>query len=106
MSAYVVMMRERTTDPAEMSTYASMAPLAREGHSVIPLARYGTLEILEGADFEGCLIHNFPSMEEARNWYYSPRYQEAMQHRLKGAQYRVFIVEGVPASKMTCSNSA
>ena len=66
MSAYVVMMRERTTDPAEMDIYASRAPLAREGHPVTPVARYGTLKILEGADFEGCLIHNFPSMEEAR----------------------------------------
>ena len=98
MSAYVVMMRERTTDPAEMEIYASQAPLAREGHPVTPVARYGRLEILEGADFEGCLIHSFPTMEDAKKWYYSPRYQEAMQHRLKGAQYRVFIVEGATTS--------
>lgn len=98
MSAYVVMMRERTMDQAEMEIYASQALLAREGHPVTPLARYGTLEILEGADFEGCLIHRFPTMEDAKKWYYSPRYQEAMQHRLKGAQYRVFIVEGIAPS--------
>jgi len=92
------MMREHTTDPAEMEIYASQAPLAREGHLVTPLARYGKLEILEGAPFEGCLIHSFPTMEDAKKWYYSPRYQEAMQHRLKGAQYRVFIVEGATTS--------
>ena len=95
MSAYVVMMRERTTDPAEMEIYANQALLAREGYPVTPIARYGTLEILEGASFEGCLIHSFPTIEDAKQWYFSPRYQKAMQHRLKGAQYRVFIVDGV-----------
>lgn len=36
MSAYVVMIRERTTDPEQMSIYAKQAPLAREGHAVTP----------------------------------------------------------------------
>ncbi|MFD0911974.1 DUF1330 domain-containing protein [Methylophilus luteus] len=97
MSAYVVMMREKTTDQAEMDIYASQAPLAREGHSVTPLARYGALDILEGQSFEGCLIHRFPSMAEAQAWYHSPKYQQAVQHRHQGAQYRVFIVEGLDA---------
>jgi len=96
MSAYVVMIRERTTEPSEMEIYASQALLAREGHPVTPIVRYGNLEILEGASFEGCLIHHFPTMEDAKAWYDSPRYQAAMQHRLKGAEYRVFIVDGVP----------
>jgi uncharacterized protein (DUF1330 family) len=95
MSAYVVMMREQTTDQAEMDTYASQAPLAREGHAVTPLARYGALNILEGPAFEGCLIHRFPTMQEAEAWYHSPQYQQAVKHRHAGAKYRVFIVEGV-----------
>ncbi|MGO4498231.1 DUF1330 domain-containing protein [Paenibacillus sp. 2RAB27] len=36
----------------------------------------------------------FPSFEEAETWYYSPAYQEAVKHRLKGAAYRGIIVEG------------
>jgi uncharacterized protein (DUF1330 family) len=96
MSAYVVMIRERTTDLSEMEVYATQAPLAREGHPVTPIVGYGELKILEGPSFEGCLIHRFPTIEDAEKWYLSPRYQEAMQHRLKGAQYRVFIVDGVP----------
>lgn len=95
MSAYVVMMREQTTDQAEMDIYASQAPLAREGHPVTPLVRYGALDILEGQPFEGCLIHRFPGIEEARAWYDSPNYQEAVKHRHQGARYRVFIVEGI-----------
>lgn len=95
MSAYVVMIREETTDQAEMDSYASHAPLAREGHAVTPLVRYGALNILEGPAFEGCLIHRFPSVKEAEAWYHSPNYQKAVKHRHNGAQYRVFIVEGI-----------
>ena len=95
MSAYVVMIRERTTDSKEIEIYASQAPLARQGHPVTPVVRYGKLEILEGQSFEGCLIHSFPTIEDAKSWYHSPGYQDAMQHRKKGAEYRVFIVEGI-----------
>jgi uncharacterized protein (DUF1330 family) len=95
MSAYVVMIREKTNDPEQMSIYAKQAPLAREGHAITPIVKYGALTILEGADFEGCLIHQFSSVQDAENWYHSSKYQEAVKHRHQGAEYRVFIVEGV-----------
>lgn len=95
MSAYVVMLREKTTDLEQMNIYAKQAPLARAGHAIRPIARYGALEILEGPEFEGCLIHEFPTIKEAENWYHSPKYQEAAKHRHHGAIYRVFIIEGV-----------
>jgi uncharacterized protein (DUF1330 family) len=98
MSAYVVMIRERTTDAEALSLYAGQALLARQGHPITPLVRYGALDVLEGPAFEGCLIHQFPTLEDARAWYYSPAYQEAAQHRHRGAEYRVFIVEGVAES--------
>ena len=44
---------------------------------------------------EGAVIAEFESYEAALAWYRSPAYQEALQHRLKGAEYRVVIVEGV-----------
>jgi uncharacterized protein (DUF1330 family) len=34
-------------------------------------------------------------MTAARSWYDSPAYQTAVQHRLKGADYRVIFVEGL-----------
>jgi uncharacterized protein (DUF1330 family) len=37
----------------------------------------------------------FPDMAAAQAWYDSPLYHEALQHRLKRAEYRVFIVDGV-----------
>jgi uncharacterized protein (DUF1330 family) len=95
MSAYVVMIRERTTDAGQMQAYASAAPLAREGHDITPLARYGELQVLEGPAAEGVLIHRFPSMAAAQAWYHSSAYQAARVYRQQGADYRVFIVEGI-----------
>jgi uncharacterized protein (DUF1330 family) len=34
-------------------------------------------------------------MADAQAAYNNPLYQAALQHRLKGAAYRVFIVEGI-----------
>lgn len=95
MSAYIVYVRDRITDPAEFSQYEEMAPAASVGHPVTPLAYYGAVETLEGAEVEGAVILEFPSLADAKASYESPLYQEALKHRLKGAEYRVFIVEGV-----------
>lgn len=95
MSAYVVFVRDRITDPEEFATYGKMAPPAAEGREMKPLAFYGAVKTLEGAAVDGSVILEFPTMEAAQAWYDSPLYQEAVQHRFKGADYRVFIVEGV-----------
>lgn len=98
MTAYVVFTRERTTDTAELKLYAEKAGAAREGHMLTPLAFYGRIDMLEGHPAEGCVILSFPTMAEAHGWYDSPAYQNALQHRLNGSEYRVFIVEGVDAA--------
>lgn len=94
MSAYVIFIREATTDAAELQQYASKAPAARAGHDITRVAFYGKHEVLEGPEAEGVAILRFPDMDAARAWYESPAYQEALQHRLKGAQYRLLLVEG------------
>ena len=95
MSAYIVFIREKTLDKSELETYWQKAPAAMEGHPVKPLAAYGSHVTLEGPEVEGVVIAEFPSVEEARAWYDSPAYQEAAQHRFRGAVYRGLIVEGV-----------
>jgi uncharacterized protein (DUF1330 family) len=95
MSAYVIFVRDRITDPEEFSQYEQSAPAASAGHPVTPLAFYGALDTLEGPRVDGAVILSFPTVADARTWYESPRYQEALTHRLKGAEYRVFIVEGL-----------
>lgn len=91
------MIRERTDDPAELEIYGRKAPLARAGHAITPLAFYGALEVQERPPMEGVVIQSFPSVKAARAWYDSPAHQAARPHRQRGADYRVFIVEGIAA---------
>jgi uncharacterized protein (DUF1330 family) len=58
------------------------------------LAAYGRHDVLEGPEVEGVAIAEFPSLEEAREWYESPAYQQAAKHRFKGAIYRGLVVQG------------
>ena len=95
MSAYVVYIRDRITDPVEFKKYEESAPAASVGHPVTPLAYYGAVETLEGPPVDGAVILKFPTVAAAQASYNSPDYQEALKHRLKGAEYRVFIIEGV-----------
>lgn len=95
MAAYVVFTRERTRDKAELDTYSSLAGATMAGHTVKPHSVYGKHETLEGAPIEGAVIVEFPSIEAAKAWYDSPAYKAAREHRFKGADYRVFITEGL-----------
>ncbi|WP_447527912.1 DUF1330 domain-containing protein [Vreelandella sp. TE19] len=95
MSAYVVLIRERTHDAEELARYAEKAQAAREGHDPEPLAFYGDFEVMEGSDMEGAVILRFPDMDAARAWYQSPAYQAARKHRFQGADYRVLLVDGL-----------
>jgi uncharacterized protein (DUF1330 family) len=95
MSAYVIFVRDRITDPEEFKQYEQSAGAASAGHPLTPLAFYGALDTLEGPPVDGAVVLEFSTVADARAWYESPLYQDALQHRLKGAEYRVFIVEGI-----------
>lgn len=94
MAAYVVVMRVKIRDESEMETYRSMVPASAKGRDMKILSRYARLRVLEGDPIEGCVLIKFPTFEEAEAWYDSPEYQAALQHRLRGGEYRAFIVEG------------
>lgn len=95
MSAYVVFIREKTLDQAELEKYWETVKESLEGRPLKVLAAYGKHTVLEGPEVEGVVIAEFPTLEEARAWYDSPAYQNAAQHRYRGAVYRGLIVEGV-----------
>jgi uncharacterized protein (DUF1330 family) len=95
MTTYAVFIRDETTSPAELEVYGSKAQAAAEGHPLTRLAAYGAFEVLEGPQIEGAVILQFPSMDDAKSWYNSPLYQDALQHRLAAAKYRVFFIEGL-----------
>ena len=95
MPAYVVFMREKTLDQSELEAYWARVEATMDGRPLKVLAAYGKHLTLEGPDVEGVVIAEFPTLEEARDWYESPAYQKAAQHRHRGAVYRGLIVEGV-----------
>jgi uncharacterized protein (DUF1330 family) len=95
MSAYIILIRDHTRDGAELERYAELARGARDGHDLSPLAFYGDLATLEGAQAEGAVLLRFPDMAAARAWYDSPQYQAAKVHRHLGADYRVLLIDGV-----------
>jgi uncharacterized protein (DUF1330 family) len=95
MPAYVVITKTRTRNQSELDLYAKQATGFMTGHSATYLARFGACEAKEGASVEGVAILQFPTFEEARAWYESPAYQDASQHRFRGGDYNVVIVEGL-----------
>ena len=95
MVAYVVFTREKMRDPEQYEQYKEKARPAAKGHPLKPLALYGAFEMLEGAAIEGAVILEFPTVETAKAYYNSPAYQDAVKHRFLGADYRVFIVQGL-----------
>lgn len=95
MPAYAIFIREKTTDTAELKIYSEQAPAGLAGYPIAIRAAYGKHEVLEGDPVEGVVILEFPSFEEAKNWYYNPIYSAAREHRLKGGIYKGIIVEGL-----------
>jgi uncharacterized protein (DUF1330 family) len=103
MTAYAVIIRERTTNPDASARYRETAPLAREKHPAAPIFFYGPYEVLEGDPAEGVAILSFPTMTAARAWYSSPEYQAALPHRQHGSISRVILVAGTgqPVDQLT-----
>ncbi|MDO9223174.1 MAG: DUF1330 domain-containing protein [Caulobacter sp.] len=95
MAAYMIFIRDKTTDAAELATYSGLAGPSMGGHAVTPHVVYGPHEVLEGPAVEGVVVVSFPTIEEAKAWYDSPAYQAARAHRFKGAEYRVVLVQGL-----------
>jgi uncharacterized protein (DUF1330 family) len=95
MAAYLIFIRDRVRDAAELTTYAPLAQASTAGHTLEPLAFYGPLETLEGAEADGVVLLKFADKAAARAWYDSPAYAEGRKHRFLGGDYRVVLAEGV-----------
>jgi uncharacterized protein (DUF1330 family) len=96
MSAYVFFIRESAIrDQAEMDLYRSSNRDKAPTPNLTPLVVYGSMETLEGEPPDGVVLLKFPTVEDAKAWYHSPQYQAAAAHRMKAADYRAFIVEGL-----------
>jgi uncharacterized protein (DUF1330 family) len=94
MPAYMISIREKTLDRAELATYWAKVATTLEGVPIKVLSAYGSHITLEGPNIEGVVIAEFPITEAARQWHDSPAYQDAAKYRQSGAIYRGLIVGG------------
>jgi uncharacterized protein (DUF1330 family) len=94
MSTFAVFVRDRMHDPEEFKIYSQKSAAARADHPLQAHVYYGAVDVLEGPAVDGVVIVEFPDKAAALAWYQSPAYQEAKAHRIKAADYRVFLVEG------------
>ena len=95
MPAYMVFTRERMRDEKEYEIYKQKNRIAMQGHPIRARVLYGKHEVLEGAEVQGVVILEFPTVADAKAYYDSPAYREAREHRLNAADYRVLNFEGV-----------
>ena len=101
MPAYIIVYRETPVrDQAAIAEYSRRnsenAPAFQERFGIRPLAVYGKSEAPEGANPDGVVLLQFPTVEDAKAWYDSREYQEALAFRNDAADWRVVILEGLP----------
>ena len=96
MAAYVLFIREgQIRNASEMQIYQRKVMAMPPDPKLTALVAYGPMEALEGESPDGVVLLQFPTVEDAKDWYNSPAYQAAVPHRQKGADYRAFIVQGL-----------
>ncbi len=95
MSAYVIA-EVSVTDPKLYEQYRRLVPATLAKHGGRFLVRGGAVETVEGGWTPARLVVlEFASMAQARSWYDSPEYQQALAIRLKTATSKVIFAQGV-----------
>ena len=93
-AAYLVAEVE-VTDPAGYQDYAKKAMPTIDPYHTRFLAR-GKPDVVEGTPSKGnVLIFEFPSMDDAKQWYTTSPYKDLIAERQKSANSRLYFVEGV-----------
>src|SRR5690242_17256880 len=72
MPAYMVFTRERMRDEKEYEIYKQKNRIAMEGLPIKKDVLYGKYEVLEGAEVQGVVILEFPTVADAKAYYDSP----------------------------------
>jgi uncharacterized protein (DUF1330 family) len=95
MSAYVIV-EVNVTDQMLYEDYKKLVPATVEKYGGRFAVRGGKIDVKEGGWSPARLVVlEFPSMEKARAWYHSPEYAPALALRLKAANAKLILVEGV-----------
>jgi uncharacterized protein (DUF1330 family) len=94
MSALYIVFVDRPSDPGEIAEYRRLAIPTLKGRTVKFHTRPGCeLHTVEGEEVDVAVVLEFDSVRDAKDWYQSPEYQNAVKHRLGTARSRAVIVE-------------
>ena len=95
MAAYVIVEVE-THDLELMTRYRELSKPIVEAHSGRFLARGGKCELLEGDNIpERVVVLEFPSLEQAREWWACDEYREPKAMRQRAGRTRMVVVENI-----------
>jgi uncharacterized protein (DUF1330 family) len=95
VAAYVVV-EVNVTDPQLYAEYAKGVSATIAAYGGKYLARGGAVETKEGGwTPKRVVVLEFASMDQARKWYHSPEYKPLLDMRLKAANAKLILVEGV-----------
>ncbi len=95
MAAYIIL-RIAVLDPDKLKAYQKVAPSIIEQYGGKLLARGGEVISFEGPnDNRRTVMIEFSSMENAKRFYNSPEYTEAIALRKGAAEFEVVAVEGL-----------
>jgi uncharacterized protein (DUF1330 family) len=91
-----VIITEDIKDPAGMAEYAKAAGPTMAGVTILAVDQKA--EVVEGT-WHGTqtVVLEFPSVEAAREWYYSDAYQKAVKIRQSVADCNGVILSGFPS---------
>ena len=95
MKAYVIADIE-VVDSVGYEEYRQKAPATITAHGGRYLARGGATEVLEGTwSPKRCVIVEFPSMAQFKEWWTSPEYQALCAIRERTAKSNLIVTEGL-----------
>jgi uncharacterized protein (DUF1330 family) len=95
VAAYVIV-EVNVTDPQLFGEYAKGVPATIAAYGGKYVVRGGAVESKEGGwTPKRVVVLEFPSLEQARKWYHSPEYKPLLEMRLKAANAKLILVEGV-----------
>ncbi|MBV1921700.1 MAG: DUF1330 domain-containing protein [Pseudomonadales bacterium] len=95
MSAYILM-RIQVSDPSKLKSYQEVAPSIIEKYNGKLKVRGGEVVSLEGPnEHRRIVMVEFPSMDDAKKFYYSEEYGNAIKLRSDIADFEMIAVEGI-----------
>ena len=95
MAAYVIADVE-VIDKAGYAEYSEKVPATISAYGGRYIARGGATEVLEGAWLpKRCVILEFPSMVELKEWWESPEYRPLRELRERTAKSSLIATEGL-----------